>query len=236
MEFITTVHKLVARICDYCKQNNLPEPGQVRTTKLVYLIDCHYYPWEQKILTDLDWIFRHYGPWSPTLSKVLKRDFEIPQENEPEPGHFIPVHWTVPEFDTPKLKFSNVTAEGIVLNVLGRFADMPYNKLLDYIYFETAPMKDAIKGRPLDFSGILKPQRFVDPVNMLPTKVFNELREKFLRLHISKPSGREVSGLVDEGILQFIDALDEDGLFTLPEGEVLVDERVESELREYLRD
>jgi len=75
MEFKTIAHKLVARICAYCQENRLPDPGQVRTTKLVYLVECEFFGWERKRLSDLDWIFLHYGPWSPTLSAILKEDF-----------------------------------------------------------------------------------------------------------------------------------------------------------------
>jgi len=235
MNFKTVAHKLVARICNYYKQNHLLEPGQVRTTKLIYLIEHNYYGWERKHLTDLDWIFWHYGPWSPTLTRVLKEDFKIPHEQEPSPGKFIPVQWTPPDFDAPELKFSNVTAEGIVLGVLDRFAALPYNELLDYVYFETAPMKDAVKGQPLDFSGIPKPELFVDPVSLLPSKLFNELRQKFLRLDISKPSESMVH-VVNEELLKSIDSLDEEGSFALPEGEVFIDDNIKKELKVYFRD
>jgi len=236
MQFKTLPHKLVARICAYCRENNLLPPGQVRTTKLVYLVEYNYYGWEQKRLTDLDWVFWHYGPWSKTLSSVLTQDFHTPQENEIEPGKFRPVHWTPPQFDRPRLKFDNVELEGIIPTVLDRFAAMPYNELLDYVYFETAPMKDAVKGKPLDFSGIPKPQRFIDPISLLPAKLFNELREKFLQLHISKPSELRIGGTIDAELLRFVDALDEEGSFELPIGEVFVNDEVKSELREHSKD
>lgn len=119
-----------------------------------------------------------------------------------------------------------VTAEGVVLAVLERFAAMPYNELLDYVYFETAPMKDVVKGKLLDFSGIPKPQRFIDPVSLLPAKLFYELREKFLQLHVSKPSALGAGGTIDAELLEFIDVLDEEGSFELPEGEVFVNDDV----------
>ncbi|MBW8042327.1 MAG: hypothetical protein FVQ85_20335 [Planctomycetes bacterium] len=45
---------------------------------MVYLVEHNYYGWEQKRLTDLDWVFWHYGPWSQTLSSVLTQDFHTP--------------------------------------------------------------------------------------------------------------------------------------------------------------
>lgn len=230
MEFKTIAHKLVARICSYCRENNLPSPGQVRTTKLVYLVECYYYSWEQKPLTALDWIFWHYGPWSPALDKVLKRDFGVPPEQESETDKFIPVHWAMPEFDKPKLKFGDVTAEGVVLTVLGRFAALPYNELLNYVYFETAPMKTAVRGKSLDFSNIHRPQRFVDPVSLLPSKVFHELRAEFEKLEFpTVAEGRE--GADDVQLWELLEAMDDEGSFVLPEGEVVIDDEVRSELR-----
>ena len=235
MQFKTLSHKLVARICAYCRENNLLPPGQVRTTKLVYLVEYNYYGWEQKRLTDLDWVFWRYGPWSKTLSSVLTQDFHTPQENEIEPGKFRPVHWTPPQFDRPRLKFDNVALEGIIPTVLDRFAAMPYNELLDYVYFETAPMKDAVKGQPLDFSGILKPQRFVDPVSLLPPKVFHKLRKQFAQLEASKLSERVTDGATDQELVELLSAMDKEGDFDLPKGRVLIDDRVKAELREYFR-
>jgi uncharacterized phage-associated protein len=231
MNFETKTHKLIARICNYCKENHLPEPGQVRATKLIYIIECEYYAWEKKPFIDLDWIFWHYGPWSPTLDKILKQDFHVPLENERKPGEFIPVHWTPPEFDIPKLKFErDVTAEAVILSVLEKFVDLPYNKLLDYVYFDTAPMQGAIKGEPLDFTKIQKPQKFIDPVSLLPPKKFHELRDRFLKLSISKPSIK-TEDLANEGLQKFISVFDEEGSFLLPEGEIHIDDEVKSEFK-----
>jgi hypothetical protein len=233
MAFKTTTHKLVARICAYCQEKHYPDPGQVRTTKLVYLVECGFYGWERKRLTDLDWIFWHYGPWSSTLDKILKEDFKIPPEEEPEAGKFIPVHWQPPMFEKPILKFDNITAESVVLTVLDRFAGMPYNELLDYVYFETAPMRVSVKGQALDFSGIHKPTYFIDPASFLSLKVFNDLKEKFKQLKIHKVAESKKSGEIDADLAQLLEAIDVESPFSLPEGEVLLDS---GEVREIFRD
>ena len=232
MEFKTITHKLVARICDYCEQHRLSSPGQVRTTKLAYLIECRYYAWEKTRLTDSDWIFWHYGPWSPKLDKILKDDFGIAAEEEPEPGLFRPVLWTKPEFDKPKLRF-HPTAEGILLGVLDRFAAMPYNELLDYVYFETEPMRNAVKGKPLDFGPIQKPQRFVDPVSLLPAPVFHKLRERGQQLKLAEPS-EELT--LDSALSELLAVLDGEALVELPEGEVSMDDKTQLDLRSVSED
>jgi hypothetical protein len=232
MAFKTITHKLVARICDYCKENRYPEPGQVRTTKLVYLVECGFYGWEKKRLTDLDWIFWHYGPWSPTLDKILKEDFKIPPEEEPEAGKFIPVHWQPPMFEKPILKFDNIAVEGVILGVLEKFSGMPYNELLDYVYFETAPMLNAIKGKSLNFDFISRPHRFIDPVSFLPKGTFDELRKRFEQLSIAKKERFTKEGQVDEDLMQLLANIDEEDKLELSGGEVIIDETAHVKFRE----
>lgn len=237
MEFKTNTHKLVARICQHCREQRLPAPGQVRTTKLVYLTECEYYGWVRQRLTDLeDWIFWHYGPWSPALDNILKDDFKIPQEIEAESGKFRPVYWKPPEFELPKLKFDDPAIEGVVLGVLEKFAALPYNELLDYVYFETWPMKNVERGQKIDFSAIPQIQRFVDPTSLLPPQVFHKIREKFQQLEVPKEERLTREGALDSELAQLLGAIDQEGEFNLPEGEVFIDEDTKSELGKVLRD
>ncbi len=237
MQFKTLPQKLVARICAYCRENNLLPPGQVRTTKLVYLIECDYYGWEQKRLTDLgDWIFWHYGPWSKTLSIILKDDFGQPVEEEAEPGKFKPVYWKPPEFDVPKLKFDSVSTEGVILRTLERFADMPYGKLLDYVYFDTEPMRDVVRGKQLNFAAIPKTKLFIDPVSLLPKQAFHRLRKGFEHLEISELSEPKYEEFIDQDFLDLMANLDSEGSFFLPEGEVFIDSQAKANLKRLSED
>lgn len=224
-------NKIVARICDYCKRENLPQPGQVRTTKLVYLIECEYYAWERKRLTDLDWIFWHYGPWSPTLDKMLKSEFNMPEEQEYEAGLFRPVVWQPPEWEQPQLKVGNVTAEGVVQRVLERFAAMPYGRLLDFVYFETAPMTNAVKGQTLDFTGITTPSRFVDPVSLIPKDAFEALQARFRQLKVPETRVTGDEGTIDKELAQLLVLMDGEEEFILPEGEAEMDKEVIRDFR-----
>ena len=230
MDFKSEIHKLVARICSYFEDNRLSAPGLVRTTKLVYLMECDYYAWERERLADLDWILWHYGPWSKSLDTILKIDIGVAPEKELEGKRLIPVNWTMPEFDKPNLKLKGVAKEGMVSRVLDRFATMPYNKLLDYVYFETAPMKSAVKGKLLDFTEISKPQRFVDPARLLPPKVFHNIKAKFEKLEPSSEL-EDREGLGDADLWELFEAMDQDGLLVLPQGEVIINDEVRSQLK-----
>lgn len=231
MEFKAITHKLIARICAYCRENGLAAPGQVRTTKLVYLVEYNYYGWEQKRFPNLDWIFWHYGPWSKTLSSVLTKDFHAPLEKEIEPGKFRPVYWTPPQFDRPRLKFDKVAIEGTILRVLDRFAAMPYNELLDYVYFETEPMRGVAQGQKLDFSVIPKTQPFVDPVSLLSPKIFHRLRKKIDKLEIPEIGAVDLAKLADSAILDSTTNVEKGGSFTLPTGPVRITNKGKTDLR-----
>ena len=230
MDFKTNQHKLVARICDFYQKNHLFDLGQVRATKLVYLIEYEYFGWEQRRFTDLDWIFWNYGPWSKTLSLVLTKDFHTPMEEEIAPGKFRPVHWSPPQFDKPKLKFGEVTLEGIIHNVLGRFAEMPYSELLDYVYFETEPMQNVMRGQTLDFSTISKAEPLVDAVSLLSPQVFHQLKKSCDELEIAETEV-DFHSLTDAAILNSIANLDKEALFELPKGEVHINDESKTNLR-----
>ncbi|MBW8042326.1 MAG: hypothetical protein FVQ85_20330 [Planctomycetes bacterium] len=146
------------------------------------------------------------------------------------------MRWTLPRFDKPRLKFDNVALEGIIPTVLDRFAAMPYNELLDYVYFETAPMKDAVKGQPLDFGGIPKSQRFVDPVSLLLPGTFQQLRKKLEKLEFDEMSAPECEELVDPNVLELLVTIDGEGLFTLPENEVHIDADFKEDLKALTED
>lgn len=234
MELRTLTHTLVARICAHCQAHGILL-GQVRTTKLVYLVECEYAAWERKRLTDLDWRFWHYGPWSPTLDTILKDDFHEPPEEEREPGKLLPVRWQPPEFDKPRLRLGDTTAEGVLLRVLDRFASMPYAELLDYVYFETWPMRNAMKGQALDFSGIPRPRRFVDPTSKLPPHVFEELQARFAGLQ-EVPVGAGLGADRDPDLLQLLGAMDEGSEVRLPVGDMLIDEGTRATLRRLAED
>ena len=151
--------------------------GQIRATKLIYLIEWQYYAWTRQRLTSLDWVFFHYGPWSPTLSRVLRDEFRAPNE-ETSPGEFRPVYWQPPATEYVDAHLEP-DLEGIVLRVLKEFGDKPMQHILSYVYFNTEPMQHAERGRPLDFSSTKRPVKPFDPVSKLDSSTRLAFRERF---------------------------------------------------------
>lgn len=228
MDYNNTTIKLIARICEYFQENRLSGLGRVRITKLIYLIECEYYGWTRTRLTQLDWIFFHYGPWSPSLSTILEDDFNTPEEVETEHGTFKPIAWIPPSFEKPKLKL-DYNAEGILARTLKKFASIPVGKLLDYVYYETKPMEGVKKGDRLKFDSISQPERFIDPVSLLDKKTFYALQKRFQGQEFEEDKYIDI--LTDDNVMHLCNELDSSDQEPLGEYELLIDDAVASNLK-----
>jgi hypothetical protein len=213
------IRKLIIRIWKNGCQNHKPV-GQVRATKLMYLIEWEYYAWKRERLTNLDWVYLHYGPWSSKLSETLK-DFEAPTEEE-EHGHFRQVSWTPPEFDRvdTRLQFE---LEGIVERVLEIFGPKSTEDIIRYVYFNTEPMQDAERWKPLDFTKTRKPSKPLNPVKTLDKNLRQQLRERLqLATERKLAEKAETAGDITLEELEVLVKLDSSGDFILYEGEIQI--------------
>jgi len=99
-------------------------------------------------LTGLRWIFFHYGPYA----------LELPQTLDPLEGTALIVdgykdarlYRAAPE--APDGEDWPPATRRLLDEVIRRFAGLDLNELLDHVYFHTPPMRDAIRGEPLDMS------------------------------------------------------------------------------------
>jgi len=217
------IRKLIIRIWKNGRDNGV-SVGQTRATKLLYLIEWEYFAWTRKRLTSLDWIYFHYGPWSPTLSTILQEEFKTPNEEE-QPGQFRPVHWTPPEFEHINTRLP-ADLEGIVQRVFETFGAMRTKDIIRYVYFNTEPMRHARRGQSLDFTATRKPLKPFNPVAALDKSVRKKLRERLMAAAEAKLAQKtEVVGDVPNHVLEILSKLDSTGEFVLQEGEVLVTDK-----------
>jgi len=221
MGFRSNTHKLVARICDYYRERNLPAPGQTRITKLMYLIEWEYFAWERERLTSLDWIYLHYGPWSQNLSTILEKEFKAPDE-EVGPGKFRQVYWTPPEYDYVDTRFKG-DLEGIVERVLETFGPLGTEDIIRYVYFNTEPMQHAKRKQPLDFGKTRKPVKPFNPVKVMGKNLRQSLRDRLKAATSAKLAEKpEPVGTVSPEVLEMLSRFDSGGDLVLPEGEVQI--------------
>ncbi|GEM_PF-1033530 len=128
--------------------------GKTQLVKYLYLAEVEYYRNTGQRLTDLQWLFYHYGPYALELENILREpEFETIQNTIEQGKTFI--RFKVAEIDRSYLPTVEAKLSLLVKKIVTQWKDTPLNKLLDYVYFETEPM-EAVKqlGDLLDFNTI----------------------------------------------------------------------------------
>jgi len=224
------VKKLVIRICQNSYENRMPV-CVTRATKLMYLIEWEYFAWERERLTSLDWIYLHYGPWSPELSNILQKEFAAPPEEE-QSGPFRQVYWRPPQFDDIDTHLP-MELEGVVQRVFETFGTMDTPEIIRYVYFNTEPMQRARRREALDFKNTRKPLKPFNPVKALSKDVRQALRDKLRAATQAKLAEKpEIFGDISPELLQLLSRLDSSGDFSLPEGEIQIDDNIKLTITE----
>jgi Protein of unknown function (DUF4065) len=132
--------------------------NRTKLLKLLYLADIEHFRAAGETLTGFDWIFYLYGPWTVEYDDLLKQ-LEAEGAIRLEP-------WAARDIEGERI----VAAQRVPLErVIGStdvffrtrrhvdtWADRGVPRLLDYVYFETEPMQDAVKMEPLDFRKVSK--------------------------------------------------------------------------------
>ncbi len=133
--------------------------------KFLYLVDVYAAEASsgKETLTNLEWTFLHYGPYSERAAKAIeglaKRGMLVEEIIGAEfSGDKEYKLYSLPDYSSPK-SLSDLGAPPRVKLMLS--SDMKrYDKLsslLNYVYFNTAPMRDAKPGDILNFKDCIKP-------------------------------------------------------------------------------
>ena len=130
-----------------------------RTTlfKLVYLLDClHAESHDGQIASDARWYFHLYGPYAVDLAsgidEMASRGMVQSTSGELGDKEFS-LYW-LGEYPTGP----SLADVGLAPGASSRFSWMvrkysnDLSRLLDHVYFETLPMRNATPGEPIDFS------------------------------------------------------------------------------------
>jgi len=146
--------------------------GEVKLTKLFYLLEIEYYRQKQERLTDLKWIYYKYGPYSFELSNILKKYPFIKDE------YSFDIYKTIKKFKADDLSETKIDelVKAIIFKLVKKWGFEDNNELLDYVYFETEPMIIAEKNKELDFS-------VIKPLELQPYKKVRLDKEIIRQLH-----------------------------------------------------
>jgi hypothetical protein len=151
---------VVREIYRLCQSRGVYPPAVTRLVKLIYLADIE---WRRRHsgepLADLSWKFLHYGPYAIELAEPLgDPDMEVTDiAGRGQARRF--------NFDEESLAQREVPEElsRIIAPLIERWGAADLNELLDYVYFDTAPMESAKRGDLLDFSGLPPVQPTIRP-------------------------------------------------------------------------
>jgi len=124
--------------------------GEVKLTKLFYLLEIEYFRQKQERLTNFKWIYYKYGPYSFELSNLLKKYPFIKDE------YTYDLDKSFHKFSSDDLSVTNIDEfiKALIFKIVKRWGLEDTNELLDYVYFETEPMTVANKGVVLNFNTI----------------------------------------------------------------------------------
>jgi hypothetical protein len=152
--------------------------SKTQLVKLLYLTEVEFYRERGERLTDLDWLFYHYGPYALEIDTLLnEKEFEM-EKKETKSEREIQLYKIAEP--TPKYaSFVDAKVSLTVKRIVGEWGNKPLPELLDYVYFETEPMQTVERrGDHLDFSTI---SRESIPV-VIPLKASKETERKVAQL------------------------------------------------------
>jgi len=147
-----TAERLFAAIVSYVEERG----GYVTKTKLLkllYIFDVEYFRARRQTYTGFAWKFYHLGPWAaeyePLLQSAVAKDILTERFGK----HDTPLY-RAPERTDPSALQLSAADEGILRTVLNRWSDVETSDILDYVYFNTEPMRAGVRSQSLDFSAI----------------------------------------------------------------------------------
>jgi hypothetical protein len=160
---------------------------KTKLLKLLYLLDIESYRKTRTTLTGFNWTFYLYGPWSPQYEDSLAAAVSADRIRIAPPAYgddgatFInPTGDKIP-LSKP---FPNVVQELSAKRIVEAWADRPTGELLDYVYFHTAPMRDAKRNEPINFATVLDEEPL--PLYKRPQIVLDEKKIKETRAALLK--------------------------------------------------
>lgn len=180
------VLNLIKAICTKIEEDG----GYLNKTKLIkylYLIDIEHFQKFNETFTGFEWLFKDYGPWAYEYNDIFAEmertpDFKITEGSRPDlDTKFITISRDS-ELELDKI-ITNLDLELKIQRVIERWSNENLAPLLNYVYFNTAPMIDAERGEPLDFNkikNVTSPPKFKLTHSEFDSKRLKAFKEKIL--------------------------------------------------------
>lgn len=207
--------------------------SRIRLIKFLYLADVHLFQQRRQLATGYRWRFYHYGPYTAEAQQDIDESASLGlitcdtfrRIDEVGEVYLYRAHGEEPLIYD---RFS-VSLEASLKRELERWLPSPLNEFLNYIYFETPPMREARRGDylcfdestfgPVEHPAPVRPKRYASREAQKAFRQFLESR----RVRTKKVSVPR-DAVVDDAYGAALEALDaQDALAGPIEGSVDVD-------------
>lgn len=176
---------IISEILNQLKKNNL-STNITKVIKLLYIIEVEYFKFKKERLTSLKWRFYHYGPVPLEIYDYCKKNNINIDDIYTNNGELLR------NMELPK-NYKGINANTtekrdilfLITRVIKDFGSMDIKDLLDYVYFETEPMKNAKRGEYIDFTKVKDEEIFIPneiTVSKETKKKLKEIKKKLSRL------------------------------------------------------
>lgn len=207
--------------------------SRIRLVKFLYLADVHLFQQRRQVATGYRWRFHHYGPYAAEIQRDvdecvgldLVRCDKVPWGDDAGETSLYKSYGRDPLIHE---RFT-ATLETVLRSEIQRWLPVPLNVFLDYIYFDTPPMRDARRGEYLRFEesafGVAEPSSVGRP----KTYASREARKAFGRFLDSRRSEKTrvpvpQDAIVDDAFVEAVKRLDAEDATTAPiQGSVDID-------------
>lgn len=142
---------IMAYFCiNYPHKNEL---SKARLTKLVYLADWFSSLLDNKQLTNINWVFNHYGPYVEDISSIAAFDdnFSITHHKTIYGGDKYVISCTVP----PESIDLSSREKSILDAIIEKTKKMYFNDFIDYVY-STYPVTASERYTQFDLPSLAK--------------------------------------------------------------------------------
>ena len=191
---------------------------KTRLVKFLYLLDLYWAQAEKTTFTGRPWAFVHYGPYGRESTDAIDRaekfgylsaaSYESKYRDEDYrlygPGHRIDEG----QRDLVRGMLSIYVSSNL-FHAVKEWCDDTFG-LLDFVYFHTGPMKNAMPGDVLSFDGEEKiDYRQFEPVKMQPISKVKKaaLRDVIGKIRADMAGRPERASIYDQHYFDFISAL-----------------------------
>ena len=199
--------------------------SRIRLIKFLYLADVHSFRFFSRTATGYRWRFYHYGPWTleaqqdidDCAARNVIQPATVPRVDEVGDVTLYSAHVS----ESMPVEHFSIRLEMILWDEIRRWVRAPLNEFLDYIYFQTPPMRDAKRGEYLHFDRDAFTEEQLDERRSPPRYSSREARkawQKFLASTTQDATRKLLprDAIVDDALARALDLLDSEDRLTGP--------------------